>query len=97
MSPYTSPPMAERKDFAFVAGDILLFEGETYQVHESLGLTGLVSPFPSIDADPQVVDWNDDYRKIGHEPLPAPTPCAMTGDCTPPAEAEVVPIKIIDS
>ncbi|MDP6027654.1 MAG: hypothetical protein QGF47_08780 [Arenicellales bacterium] len=89
--------MADYKAYEFVAGDILLFEGETYQVHESLGTTGLVSRFPSIDVDPQVVDWNDDYRKIGHEPLPAPTPCAITGDCTPPSASEVVPIKFVDS
>ncbi len=89
--------MADYKTYDFVAGDVLLYEGECYQVHESLGMTGLVSPFPSVDVDPQVVDWNDGYRKIGHEPLPAPTPCAATGECTPPPADEAVPIKFIDS
>ena len=93
--------MADYKTYDFVAGDILLYEGESYQVHESLGMTGLVSLFPSVDVDPQMVDWNDDYRKIGHEPLPAPTPCATTGSCTPPTSdtektTEAVPIKFIN-
>lgn len=93
--------MADYKTYDFVAGDILLYEGETYQVHESLGMTGLLSPFPSVDVDPQIVDWNDEYRKIGHEPIPAPTPCATTGNCTPPTldtekANEAVPIKFVN-
>jgi|TARA_B100000315_G_scaffold248899_1_gene279364 hypothetical protein len=94
--------MTDQKVYKFVPGDILLHEGETYQVHENLGLTGLVSPFPSVDVVLTPVEWSDDYRKIGHEGLPGPTPCA-TGNCEPPAEVldfrsrnEIQPIRFID-
>jgi hypothetical protein len=48
-----------------------------------------------------MVDWNEGYRKIGHEPLPAPTPCAATGECTPPSidaekKVDTVPLKFVN-
>jgi hypothetical protein len=93
--------MVDHKTYDFIAGDILLYDGETYQVHESLGMTGLVSLFPSVDVDLQMVDWDDNYRKIGHEPLPAPTPCATDGSCTPPTidssqTVEAIPLRFVE-
>lgn len=77
--------MTDYKTYDFVAGDILEYEGECYQVHENLGMTGLAAPFPAVDVEPTVVEWNDGYQKLGHQALPAPTPCA-SGSCKPPVE-----------
>lgn len=95
--------MADYKVYDFVPGDILLYEGESYQVHENLGMTGLASLFPSVDVDSALVEWNDDYRKIGHAALPGPTACT-TGSCTPPAEVaefksrnEVQPVRFVEA
>jgi len=95
--------MTDYKVYDFVVGDILLYQGESYQVHENLGITGLVSVFPAADVELSPVEWNESYRKIGHEPLPAPTPCA-SGSCKPPADLlefraldEPQPIKFVEA
>jgi len=73
-------PVAEAKSEGFAVGDILLYEGESYQVHENMGTHGKVSLFPSVDVVLDTVEWNDGYEKIGHAALPGPTPCA-SGSC----------------
>lgn len=74
--------MTAEKSYDFVQGDVILFEGETYQVHENQGETGLVAAFPADESELFSLHWNDECRKIGNEPLPAPTPCS-TGGCCP--------------
>lgn len=73
--------MTEVKTYDFEIGDILIFEGDSYQVHENSGTHGKVSLFPSVDVVLNAVEWNDDYEKIGHAQIPAPTPCA-SGSCS---------------
>ncbi len=83
-------------DLVFQPGDILVYQGETYQVLENLGDVGRVIPFPSEEAEPQELIWqtdNDEMRRIGNEPLPAPTPCS-TGEC--PTEGNPVPVNFIE-
>lgn len=68
---------------AFVPGDIVEFEGETYQVLENRGPGGRVIPFPSDDAESIDLAWQTGglrCRRIGNAPLPAPTPCS-SGEC----------------
>lgn len=73
--------MVQAKTYDFAVGDILIYEGDSYQVHENLGTHGKVSLFPSVDVVLDTVEWNDDFQKIGNAPLPAPTPCA-SGSCS---------------
>ena len=35
------------KTYDFAVGDILMYQGDSYQVHENLGTHGKVSLFPS--------------------------------------------------
>ena len=88
--------MATEQNYEFEKGDILLFEGESYQVHENQGTTGLVSLFPSVDVELITVEWSDDYRKIGNAALPAPTPCA-SGSCTPPSAKTDVKVSDVET
>lgn len=88
--------MTTEKSYDFEKGDILLFEGESYQVHENDGVTGKVSLFPSVDVELFTVEWNEDYRKIGNAALPAPTPCA-SGSCTPPAAKTDVKVNNVET
>ena len=71
--------MTEGKTYDFAVGDILIFEGDSYQVHENLGTQGKVSLFPSVDVVLDTVEWNDGYEKIGTAAIPAPTACASGG------------------
>ncbi|GAB4362119.1 MAG: hypothetical protein Kow006_33250 [Gammaproteobacteria bacterium] len=73
----------------FQPGDVLVFRGETYQVLENLGDGGRVIPFPSEETVGEVVAWHAEMRRIGHEPLPAPTPCS-TGEC--PTQGNPLPV-----
>jgi len=66
----------------FTPGDIILYQGEAYQVYENLGLKGRVAAFPGDDVELIEMEWDEHCRKIGSEPLPGPTPCA-TGDSCP--------------
>ena len=73
----------------FAPGDIIEIFGETYQVLENNGSEGLVIPFPSDLAEGTPLQWvqgGDSCRKIGHAPLPAPTPCS-SGEC--PTEGKI--------
>ncbi len=67
----------------FVPGDVVLLQGEAYQVLENFGDNGRVIPFPSEEVEPFLLEWMADgerARRIGNEPLPAPTPCS-SGEC----------------
>ncbi|KAA3626530.1 MAG: hypothetical protein DWQ09_16000 [Proteobacteria bacterium] len=67
----------------FVPGDVVLLQGEAYQVLENLGDEGMVIPFPSEEVEPFRLEWiveGERARRIGNEPLPAPTPCS-SGEC----------------
>lgn len=73
----------------FMPGDIIEIFGETYQVLENNGSEGRVIPFPSSLAEGVALQWvqgSDSCRKIGHAPLPAPTPCS-SGEC--PTEGKI--------
>lgn len=74
--------MTEERSYTFSQGDVILYGGEAYQVHENHGDSGLVAAFPSDEPALFSMRWNDECRKIGKEPLPAPTPCT-TGGCCP--------------
>ncbi|MES9905993.1 MAG: hypothetical protein ABW168_25375 [Sedimenticola sp.] len=74
--------MTEQNRDNFSPGDIILHQGEAYQVYENLGVKGRVAPFPGDDVELIDLEWDDHCRKIGNEPLPAPTPCS-TGGCCP--------------
>jgi len=67
----------------FQPGDILELYGETFQLIENLGGSGIVIPFPSEDVPSHEIQWADgDYRKMGQAQLPGPTPCSTgDGDC----------------
>ena len=70
----------------FQPGDVVLFEGETYQVLETRGSRARVIPFPADMVAPLEVVWQtarDTPRRIGHAPLPAPTPCSTDDGCCP--------------
>ncbi|MCP4285207.1 MAG: hypothetical protein GY792_12260 [Gammaproteobacteria bacterium] len=67
--------------FDYREGDVVLFQGETYQVHENQGESGLVAAFPSDNPELFAMRWDDECRRIGHEPLPGPTPCSTGGEC----------------
>jgi len=69
------------KTYDFAVGDILMYQGDSYQVHENLGTHGKVSLFPSVDVVLEEATWNEEYQKIGKAALPAPTPCS-TGSCS---------------
>lgn len=87
--------MAE-KSADFVAGDIVELYGETYQVLENRGETGLLIPFPSDEVPPQEVTWAAEkvpYTRIGHAQLPGPTPCS-TGDGSCPTNGQGEPLEI---
>ncbi|MCF7981905.1 MAG: hypothetical protein K9K86_07965 [Pseudomonadales bacterium] len=73
--------MTISKTYDFAIGDILMYQGDSYQVHENQGTQGKVSLFPSVDVVLEEVTWNDEYQRIGKAALPAPTPCA-TGSCS---------------
>jgi len=68
----------------FQPGDVVLLDGESYQVLESIGQKARVVPFPADEVEPIEVDWSvagEAPRRIGHAPLPAPTPCSTDGCC----------------
>jgi hypothetical protein len=71
-------------DATFVPGDIIIVGGETYQVLEDHGDRGTLLPFPVVDGvESEELEWSrePDCRRIGHAPLPAPSPCATSGSC----------------
>jgi hypothetical protein len=74
--------MNEKNIEGFTPGDIILHQGEAYQVYENLGLKGRVAPFPGDDVSLIELEWDEYCRKIGNEPLSGPTPCS-TGGCCP--------------
>lgn len=79
----------------FVPGDVVLLQGETYQVLENYGDSGSVIPFPSEDVEAFTLEWVADgerARRIGNEPLPAPTPCSG-GEC--PTQGNPVTLHFI--
>jgi hypothetical protein len=82
----------------FIPGDIVELYGETYQVLENRGSTGLLIPFPSKEIPPEEVAWDSEkvpYTKIGHAQLPGPTPCATAdGDCPTDGKGEPPEIAI---
>ncbi|HEY5720387.1 MAG TPA: hypothetical protein VIX81_02885 [Gammaproteobacteria bacterium] len=68
----------------FQPGDVVMHAGETYQVLEDLGGRGRVIPFPADSLAELELAWDQDgeaCRRIGHAPLPAPTPCSTDGCC----------------
>jgi len=68
----------------FEPGDILELYGETFQLIENLGDSGLVIPFPSENQPSHEVVWADDaYRKMGQAQLPGPTPCSTNDGACP--------------
>ncbi len=82
----------------FQPGDVVLLDGETYQVLESLGPRARVVPFPADEVAPFEIEWQtalETPRRIGHAPLPAPTPCSGDGCCptngNPVGEDEIAP------
>lgn len=98
--------MSERKMYEFVIGDIVSYNGRTYQVHENLGIMGLIAPFPAAEVKQEVVEWNDDYLKTGHEPLEKDSSCSScdsSDDCsssstqTQTDKDTPVPLRILGS
>lgn len=82
-------------EVTFVPGDVVLLQGETYQVLENRGTEGVVIPFPSDEVEPFKIEWvinGENARRIGNEPLPAPTPCS-SGEC--PTQGNPVPLHFI--
>ena len=73
--------MSEVNSKEFITGDIILHEGEAYQVYENLGAKGRVAPYPGDDVPVIDLEWDEHCRKIGNEPLPGPTPCTVGGSC----------------
>lgn len=71
----------------FIPGDIIVMDGETYQVLEDHGNGGTVIPFPIVEGiDSERVEWAEQKagcRRIGNAPLPAPSPCATSGGSCP--------------
>ncbi|MDX1593634.1 MAG: hypothetical protein R3298_05250 [Gammaproteobacteria bacterium] len=68
----------------FQPGDVVLFQGETYQVLAAEATRARVVPFPSEGIEPLDIDFSEngaDARRVGHAPLPGPTPCADDGCC----------------
>jgi len=85
-------------DANFQPGDIVLLDGETYQVLENLNAGARVVPFPADEVRPIEIDWStagEPARRIGNAPLPAPTPCSTDGCCptngNPVSDDEVAP------
>ena len=85
-------------DANFQPGDIVLLDGETYQVLENLNAGARVVPFPADEVQPIEIDWStagEPARRIGNAPLPAPTPCSTDGCCptngNPVSDDEVAP------
>ena len=80
----------------FIPGDIVELYGETYQVIENSGETGLMIPFPSEEVAAEMVTWGAEkapYTKIGHAQLPGPTPCS-TNDGNCPTDGKGEPLEI---
>ncbi len=73
--------MTEKNRHDFSVGDIILYHGEAYQVYENMGEAGRVGTFPGEPVEMTEIKWDEHCRKIGHEPLPAPAPCASGGCC----------------
>jgi len=73
--------MTETSNCDFSPGDVILHQDEAYQVHENLGKSGMVAPFPAVDIQLMEMQWDAGCRKIGNEPLPEPSPCASGGRC----------------
>ncbi len=73
--------MNEEKTGDFITGDVILHQGEAYQVYENLGSAGRVAPFPGDKVQLIELEWDEHCRKIGHEPLPGPTPCSAGKGC----------------
>ncbi|WP_207063238.1 hypothetical protein [Motiliproteus sp. SC1-56] len=70
--------------FDFVPGDIIELAGECYQVLENFGEKGMVRNFPSEEESGFELPWSEAdavSRRIGHAPLPAPSPCSSGGSC----------------
>ena len=81
----------------FIPGDIVELYGETYQVLENRGATGLLIPFPSNEVPAEEVAWDAEkvpYTKMGNAQLPGPTPCATTDDGGCPTEGKGEPPAI---
>lgn len=74
--------MNEQNTTEFMLGDIILNQGEAYQIYENMGSKGRVAAFPGDDVELIEMEWDEHCRKIGNEPLPGPTPCS-TGDSCP--------------
>ncbi|MCF7980596.1 MAG: hypothetical protein K9K86_01325 [Pseudomonadales bacterium] len=98
--------MTDHKMYDFVAGDIVRYREKTYQVHENLGMSGLVAEYPSPEVMLVVVTWDDDYVKTGNEPLADTSSCGSctSTDCSssplaPPKAnpQEPVPLRFLDS
>lgn len=98
--------MTEHKMYDFVAGDIVRYGEKTFQVHENLGMTGLVAEYPSPEVMLVVVEWNDDYIKTGNEPVAETSSCGSctSTDCSSSPLAtnkddpdQPVPIRFFDS
>jgi hypothetical protein len=82
----------------FQPGDVVLLDGETYQVLENLGARARVVPFPADEVAPVEIVWDtagEPARRIGNAPLPAPTPCSVDGTCptngNPVSDDEIAP------
>jgi hypothetical protein len=82
----------------FQPGDVVLLDGETYQVLEPMDAGARVVPFPADDVAPVEIAWaeaGEPPRRIGQAPLPAPTPCSADGCCptggNPVADDEIKP------
>lgn len=69
----------------FTPGDIIVMDGETYQVIEDQGTHGIILPFPVVEGiEGEEMEWGTkkaECRKIGAAKLPAPSACATTGSC----------------
>lgn len=95
--------MGERKMYTFEIGDIVSYRKRTYQVHENLGIMGLIAPFPAAEVKPEIVEWNDEYRKTGHQPLATESSCSScdsSDNCSSSTGAsgtgdEPIPLKIL--
>lgn len=82
----------------FQPGDVVLLDGETYQVLENLGARARVVPFPADEVAPVEIVWataGAPARRVGNAPLPAPTPCSVDGTCptngNPVSDDEIAP------
>lgn len=92
--------MPDYKTYDFVAGDILTYQGQTYQVHENLGVSGLVTEYPCATPKLEVVDWNDAYQKTGFAPIKGSAPqsgCGSASSSVWQDPQQEVPLRILDA